>query len=714
MTLASGQRGQVVPIFAIMAVVIVGIIALAIDYGVLVNQHRNLQYYADSAALAGAEQIGSVSPSTVDRTNARTAAFIYLRDGLQFPAITVNVAFMNGNTACNLTANVVDCKLPPPYDNYVISIASPSETYPAPIPPAAYTAQLSDTVSVKVVETVANSFAGLIGVAQSTASAIGVGRWTQARHAGFALYADSCINFGNHTEVVGGNVYSDKCTVQAQSNGQGGFCAEASPGGNGNLTVGPGNGATLPPNSSGGQTLAVCSTASGGNVDAMGVVAHSSVSQPSPAFAPPPNPPPAPCTTNCPIAAHSYTCVNGSHAASGIAASNCYDPSGGPYSTIGVGDGGIRNNLNPGVYYVTGDLASSCYTNSTTNACPAVVFGGNTMNANFADVQDTCWAAPNAPQNGTFVSPCPDGFAFDPTIPTDPQCGGTATTPPPSPSATVSAGVGTLAAGTYYVRVTSINAQGESLPSPELSQAVPPLGGVSVAISPVAGATGYVIYMSNATGAEVADVPLGTVPSANNWTVAAALTPIAHLEAALPTGQTPYPHFANACAAQGFANIPRNRYENNGVTFVLSGKASICTDSNCSAVGSATPTVLLSPYCSVLSNADLPPPGPYASCPYSTFGPNINDGAFTVYGSSSPTAQGNIQATGSGTQLGLTGTIYGPKMTLSVTGNAQFELIPGQAILFSMAVQTGNKLNPAIYDNNAVGGLLPASVRLVQ
>ena len=40
-------------VFALAAMVIVGIISLAVDYGFLVDQHRNLQAFVDEAAIAG-------------------------------------------------------------------------------------------------------------------------------------------------------------------------------------------------------------------------------------------------------------------------------------------------------------------------------------------------------------------------------------------------------------------------------------------------------------------------------------------------------------------------------------------------------------------------------------------------------------------------------------------------------------------------------------
>jgi hypothetical protein len=95
------------------------------------------------------------------------------------------------------------------------------------------------------------------------------------------------------------------------------------------------------------------------------------------------------------------TCLNGT------SGSNCFNP--GYYSTITT----ISNNLNPGVYYISGD--ASCNALSTTTTCLGVQFSGPTLNVNYQDVKDRCWASPNAPATSSYVAPCPDGLILDPS-----------------------------------------------------------------------------------------------------------------------------------------------------------------------------------------------------------------------------------------------------------------------------------------------------------
>src|SRR5258708_13959260 len=111
-----------------MSFFLVGISALAVDYGLLTNQHRSLQEVADSGALAGASQLTQISPQPGDYTKARTAAYIYLRSGM-LPAAAATTArvsnMLSGAGHSDFPSDVDNCPLPSPYSNYLISIASP-------------------------------------------------------------------------------------------------------------------------------------------------------------------------------------------------------------------------------------------------------------------------------------------------------------------------------------------------------------------------------------------------------------------------------------------------------------------------------------------------------------------------------------------------------------------------------------------------------------
>lgn len=98
---------------------------------------------------------------------------------------------------------------------------------------------------------------------------------------------------------------------------------------------------------------------------------------------------------------------------------------------------------------------------------------------------------------------------------------------------------GSLAAGTYYYRVSALNAEGESLASAETSQVVPPgtsTNKVTVNWGAVTGATGYKVYGRD-TGAELL---IATVGAVTTYEELGAITPAGALPAAnTATARTP-------------------------------------------------------------------------------------------------------------------------------------------------------------------------------
>jgi Flp pilus assembly protein TadG len=710
----SRQRGQVAPIFAVAAMFMIGIVALAVDFGATANQHRFLQDTADHAALAGAARLGR-TPTSAQFTDARQTAFVYFRDNLQ-----LNLTLAAAQAVCDFNNQVTNCTLPAPLDNYMISIWAPGEVAPGQVLVNAGT-----TVSVRITEKVTVSFAAALGIQRPSTQVLGIAQSVQPQYSNFAVYLDGCLNIGNHLELVAGDVYINQCTLNFLSQNQASFCAYLVPSQAGNLVFGPQASAPQITQTT-GRTLAQCQAGTGDTISTTGKIMTNPTSITPPAFAPPPAIPACP-VGGCLVATNNHVCKNHTVKTDGTVATNCYDP--GAYTTIGLGPGGsatapIANNLNPGVYFITGDTKSACFTGSQTQ-CPSVVFGDNTMNANFGTVQDACWAAPNAPALGNFTPPCPSGFAVNPLVPVDPQCAGATAAAIGTPSFTLTPQTsgGTLAVGTYYVRVTAFNGLGETA-STEASAAVSPAvagqGAIQVTIPSITGATGYVIYGPSTTAnQEVAYPPPAATIQGPYPPPATVLQPgapgnINFSLTTVPSGTTPYPLFANSSCAAGFHNVPRNAYENNGVTFVLNGKASLCLNSRCGTVqaGDKAPVVMLTPYCSTLANGDLPTAA--APCPYATGGINANDGAFVIYGNS----QGYIAASGAGSVLALTGTLYAPQAQLHIDGTAglgyaKFQVIPGQVVMKSFDVFSGNSLEPLVYYGR-VGAVLPGFLRLVQ
>jgi hypothetical protein len=90
---------------------------------------------------------------------------------------------------------------------------------------------------------------------------------------------------------------------------------------------------------------------------------------------------------------------------------------------------------------------------------------------------------------------------------------GVAALPAPAQSASATATTGgTLAAATYFYRITATNANGETTASNEVSQVTTgSTSTVTVNWTQVFGATGYKIYRSTASGAEVLIATVGAV-----------------------------------------------------------------------------------------------------------------------------------------------------------------------------------------------------------
>lgn len=114
---SDGASGQVLPLFALLLVVLLGFMALAIDVS---HAYADLRFYrsaADSAALAGAQDLqvpGSRAVGAADYVRARGHALASLESRLG----------ATSSSACDPSVNVVDCALPG--TPYLVSIKTPS------------------------------------------------------------------------------------------------------------------------------------------------------------------------------------------------------------------------------------------------------------------------------------------------------------------------------------------------------------------------------------------------------------------------------------------------------------------------------------------------------------------------------------------------------------------------------------------------------------
>ncbi len=115
-------------------------------------------------------------------------------------------------------------------------------------------------------------------------------------------------------------------------------------------------------------------------------------------------------------------------------------------------------------------------------------------------------------------------------------------------NAAFAAGTGTLAIGTYYYRVSAVNGLGETLASVETSFALAAAGGVIVNWGAVTGATGYRVY-GRTTGAELL---LTTVGNVTTYLDNGSITPAGALPATNTTAGGVYVNWGSVSGAVGY------------------------------------------------------------------------------------------------------------------------------------------------------------------
>ena len=265
------QRGQVVILAALMAMVIIGVSAVAVDVGINFFNQRTLQNVSDVAALAGATDLAA-QPTPAQQQQGIADALLTIQKNKSFPAgwTGASVASACGSGYCE---NVT-------YGDYTVAASTPPNSARAAANATVNNFEVDLSLSAH------NAFGTIIGTPKSTIAAHSI-----AYHSGppapytFAFFARILTGSGNQQETIYGDAFVGN-GYQAQSNGQGGLCV---------YTIGDGSqghvvfGAVPPsvgPEPSYGKTPA-SSPCSGGN--AKGAL---SAQAPSPQGAAP---------TNCPV-----------------------------------------------------------------------------------------------------------------------------------------------------------------------------------------------------------------------------------------------------------------------------------------------------------------------------------------------------------------------------------------------------------------------------
>lgn len=114
------SRGQVLPLFAIVSIVLIGMMAIAIDVTSAYAARRAYRTAGDAAALAGGQDLQSITTRAIsagDRLNARTDALRSLVSGLGATGNPTQIG------CTNLNADLANCPLPG--TPFVVSIKTP-------------------------------------------------------------------------------------------------------------------------------------------------------------------------------------------------------------------------------------------------------------------------------------------------------------------------------------------------------------------------------------------------------------------------------------------------------------------------------------------------------------------------------------------------------------------------------------------------------------
>lgn len=237
------------PLAAVMAVVILGASALAVDLTLQTHDRRTIQNVVDSAALAAAQDLidpsGPASAVQAGRILAVVDAIKVLHTELGFPIPNVNYAsqwaqsgascvpggstcYADGMTAGEYTFSV---DVPPKTSqNYGHQLAGPTQNYNGD----------SRYIEITLQRTTANpGFGGTIGAPMDTTGAHAIAfHQVPGIPFGFALYANTVVSTGNEVETVIGDTYAYR-NINPQANGHAGYCAALNPDGSGgNIVLG--------------------------------------------------------------------------------------------------------------------------------------------------------------------------------------------------------------------------------------------------------------------------------------------------------------------------------------------------------------------------------------------------------------------------------------------------------------------------------------------
>lgn len=234
------ERGQMVPLMAIFAVVLLGCTAIATDLSVSTHYKRNLQNITDAAALEGAKQL-PVSPSLSDKEKATEYALDVLHNSFPWGGVTpaslatagcagsqcsVTVCAGLSGTGCagGVTQGSVQA--------FSLTVNTPPKTALNATFNSSSDPDYNHRIEVIMHEKSGGYFAGIFGISSEISGAQSIAfHFAPGQPFPFALFSNSFVGDGNSPEIIAGNVYASRY-ITPQSGGQAAVCVTNDANGN--------------------------------------------------------------------------------------------------------------------------------------------------------------------------------------------------------------------------------------------------------------------------------------------------------------------------------------------------------------------------------------------------------------------------------------------------------------------------------------------------
>ena len=216
------QRGQAIPIIAVMAVPIFGFAALAVDLSINTHSKRNVQNVTDAAALAGASELQASPVTQANREQGAIDAFGIMYDRLGLSVSGSSKAYFTTLVTNACGSSSTQCTVSLTLGNYSMTVASPPTGSTQGFNGSSHTQDLE----TKVVQSSTNSLGKLVGQATSSETGHSIAyHSTPDQPYGFALWAQQYVQSGNADEIITGNIYAAQY-LDPQSSGQATICAQ--------------------------------------------------------------------------------------------------------------------------------------------------------------------------------------------------------------------------------------------------------------------------------------------------------------------------------------------------------------------------------------------------------------------------------------------------------------------------------------------------------